>query len=1173
MMLQETNNSDIETIVENKEDLSDWRIVKERGIQLEAAEFKKREGIGGDTIYSLTTAELKAMPEYSELLDFDPNAEYPWEDDLTQQAPEEDMIQVPVIFEYFLNHMNADQITKAENDFILMFDTHISKEFRENTKIEELLKKYIHVFIPYNWNGIKMKPWHIETKPDLPERIHPRTYYVNNKLYENAKQEVERLKTYFLELSFSSRCSPMVVAPKATHPFIRICGDYRKINEYIKFFQAYIPNVQIELQKISKFKMFIDVDLANAFHQIPIDEESSELLSIMTPWGAFRPKFLPEGINVAPGILQSVVQNIFKECSDWMLVIFDNFLVLGDSHDDLYDKMERVLNIATENNLQLKFAKTFLGFTSVKFFGYICEYQRYRVDPEKAAKVDIIPQPMNRTAMQSFLGHGQMFAPHCESYSLLAAPLTEMTKIEFNWKGDNVWNEERLAAFEAVKNVIRDAFYMYYPNYEWIFILIVDASKWGCAGVLYQINPDTKIHEPIACVSHKFSAAAQKWSGIDQEAFGNYWPILQLQKYLLGKSFILYTDHFNLLYIEKSIVPRIQRMKVYMQQFHFLIAHIKGKLNVVSDYWSRIYSQIESEEGQIISNNYLLLNLQEDEKIRKKIKSMFNAVHGPLGHFGTRVTWNELNVRFPGHKIPYAMVNDLVQTCGVCQKARLGMSVMDTIEPIHRPLRRSYIRKRVGIDTLTVTPVDKNGNKFIYVIVVPTTKLVYNYAAADHNALNAARALFSFFTIYGLYDEIISDPGTEFTAKLIGHLVEWFGNTHIFSIVDKHESNGVEGTNKQIIRHLTALVTEKRFIDRWSDVEVLGLITYILNSHKDSETGTCAYALHFGRSDLIYFQLPESRDPATISNAYVQALEQDLASLRSISKMHMDKIAKERSGEITAEKQNQFQEGDLVLYEVNPNKLKLRKSKLENDFRGPYRVLGQHKNEVTVRHLALGTQTDLDVSRLKIYHHDNTPEALEIAKALARTDANQYALKTIIGYAGNPFKVTTMRFLIELENGEIKWENLKGIEKELLFEDYCHNICPELRILLLSRDILAQYIKTTIQQGFRDSIKPGVRFYLTIKYFDITGTAYEDLPLPSLYNTNYVLECEYTEWSKNRTTIGFTILNLPNRKQEKFNAYYVGLYGMRFVLNPVTDTLITLDILSRYKPLKQYLSK
>jgi hypothetical protein len=39
------------------------------------------------------------------------------------------------------------------------------------------------------------------------------------------------------------------------------------------------------------------------------------------------------------------------------------------------------------------------------------------------------------------------------------------------------------------------------------------ASKYGCAGVLYQVNPDTGIWEPVACVSHKFSQAAQKWSG------------------------------------------------------------------------------------------------------------------------------------------------------------------------------------------------------------------------------------------------------------------------------------------------------------------------------------------------------------------------------------------------------------------------------------------------------------------------------------------------------------------------------------------------------------------------------------------------------------------------------------------------------------------------------------
>ena len=911
----------------------------------------------------------------------------------------------------------------------------------------------------------------------------------------------------------------------------------------------------------------MDVDLANAFHQIPIDEESSQLLSIMTPWGAYKPKFLPEGINVAPGILQSVVQNIFKECAEWMLVIFDNFLILGNDYNDLYIKFEKVLKIATEKNLQLKFAKTFLGFSTVKFFGFICEHNRYRVDPEKAAKVEIIPTPSNKTALQSFLGHGQMFAPHCKNYSLLAAPLTEMTKNEFNWKDPHIWNEERKQAFQKVKDIIRDAYYLYYPNYEWDFILIVDASKWGCAGVLYQINPDTKIHEPIACVSHKFSAAAQKWSGIDQEAFGNYWPILQLQKYLLGKSFILYTDHFNLLYIEKSIVPRIQRMKVFMQQFQFLIAHIKGKLNVVSDFWSRIYGEIDQTTDLIEVDNSVysfnseyVFNLTAQEK--------FNLVHGPKGHFGTRITYHKLNREFPGHRIPYREVYDMVQSCGICQKTRLGMAEIDTIEPVHRPLKQAYIRKRIGIDTLTVTPVDRNGNKFIYVLVVPTTKLVYMFPSKEHDGLHAAKAIFSFITLFGMYEEIISDPGTEFTAHLLAHLTEWFNNQQIFSAVDVHESNGVEGTNKQILRHLRALVTEKRFKDRWSDLEVIGLIAYILNSNISLETGCCAYELHFGRSDNIYFQLPNSRDPTTISNAYVRLLEEDLQALRAISSAHMDKVALERSGKITPETQNMYQEGDLVLLTDLPDKRKLRHAKLDNEFSGPYRVIGQNKNMVVIFHLALKVSRDVPVDRLKIYHHDNSPAAHALALELARTDANQFEIREITAYYGNPNVLKSMHFQYILMNGSIGWYPLKQISHETLFEEYVRNKCPELSSLLYTAPILKLMITKANQDGFRNaSVQPNQTFYLVAKYFDVTGYQFDSLKnFPTKYESHFYYECVYTHWSNESKYINYKVLVLQNSEQKyrtgKFDAYRSMIYGSKFQLNPTTDTLITYELLS-----------
>jgi hypothetical protein len=36
-------------------------------------------------------------------------------------------------------------------------------------------------------------------------------------------------------------------------------------------------------------------------------------LSIITPWGTLRPKFMPEGVSPAIGYLQLVMEDIFKD--------------------------------------------------------------------------------------------------------------------------------------------------------------------------------------------------------------------------------------------------------------------------------------------------------------------------------------------------------------------------------------------------------------------------------------------------------------------------------------------------------------------------------------------------------------------------------------------------------------------------------------------------------------------------------------------------------------------------------------------------------------------------------------------------------------------------------------------------------------------------------------------
>jgi hypothetical protein len=97
------------------------------------------------------------------------------------------------------------------------------------------------------------------------------------------------------------------MAPKATYPFIRFCGGYITINRYIATGHYLIANVRHELEKIINYPIYLDIDLTNAFHQILLDSETAERLSVQTPWGQFQPRFMPEGIGPGSGVLQETV--------------------------------------------------------------------------------------------------------------------------------------------------------------------------------------------------------------------------------------------------------------------------------------------------------------------------------------------------------------------------------------------------------------------------------------------------------------------------------------------------------------------------------------------------------------------------------------------------------------------------------------------------------------------------------------------------------------------------------------------------------------------------------------------------------------------------------------------------------------------------------------------------
>ena len=544
---------------------------------------------------------LATVSEVIDITDLEPGQVVQWSEGIEIESEEEFNTEEPCSFTAALNFMEVshEEALKVYEDSL---DKHIGDYLKDSKRLRTLLasESAKRVFVPEQWTGIKGFPdLDLKFKPNFPESHRVRSRPINPKLYDNAKKEFDRLRMYMYKESDSPWASPLVIAPKATAPFIRFCGDYRWLNQMVVLPQAYIPHVQHEIEKAMGFSVFLDIDMTNSFHQLVLSEETGKRLAVQTPWGLVQPKFLPEGVSPASGYLQTYVMEMFKDFSDWAITIFDNVLLLAHNEQDACDNLERFIERCASRNVILKMQKTWLGFSSVKFFGYKVSYGKYEMDEDRKKAISEYTMPTNQKGMQRFLGAALFFKGFVPDYSKIAAPLHEMTHADFSWN-EKSWKKDYKTSFEALKNALVNSTANHFPDYDLPWVLRVDASDVAVGAVLFQERTNqggTTVHEPIAFASQKFTATAFKWDAFKKEAYGAYFGVHHFSYYLRGKPFILETDHRNLLWIEKSEVPIVVRWRVYLQSFIMYVRHIPGTQNRVADWLSRMERYFNNEKA------------------------------------------------------------------------------------------------------------------------------------------------------------------------------------------------------------------------------------------------------------------------------------------------------------------------------------------------------------------------------------------------------------------------------------------------------------------------------------------------------------------------------------------------------------------------------------------------
>jgi len=82
---------------------------------------------------------------------------------------------------------------------------------------------------------------------------------------------------------------------------------------------------------------------------------------------------MQEGTPPATGKWMEIVNNIFEDCKDWILLIHDNMLIFAHTNEELFERIKLIVRRCFEHKMFLKLQKSMPGIHKVKFFGYECE--------------------------------------------------------------------------------------------------------------------------------------------------------------------------------------------------------------------------------------------------------------------------------------------------------------------------------------------------------------------------------------------------------------------------------------------------------------------------------------------------------------------------------------------------------------------------------------------------------------------------------------------------------------------------------------------------------------------------------------------------------------------------------------------------------------------------------
>ncbi len=430
-----------------------------------------------------------------------------------------------------------------------------------------------------------------------PSPARQRMYRVPERLLPALKEELEVMKSLgVIERSQSEWSSPIVLVLKKDGS-IRFCIDFRKLNSQSNFDAYPTPRLDDLIECIGKAQYISTLDLCRGYWQVPLAPEARPYTAFRTPQGLFQFTVMPFGLQGAPATFQRLMDQVLAGAEAFSAAYLDDIVIYSLTWEDHVQHLKEVLQRLHQAGLTVQPKKCSIAQQKAKYLGYLLGHGEIRPQQDKVQAVKNCPRPRTKTQLKSFLGLAgwyRRFVPH---FATRAAPLTDLTRKSS--PNQLPWEERHEKAFLDLKEVLCNDPVLQSPDFSQTFTVQTDASGVGLGAVLLQGEGDDQ--KPVAYVSRKLWPRETRYSAIELECLAIKWALETFKYYLLGRDFILQTDHRGLQWLHKmkDSNNRISRWVLEMQPYRFQIQYRPGKANVVADFLSRHPDGELSGEGEM----------------------------------------------------------------------------------------------------------------------------------------------------------------------------------------------------------------------------------------------------------------------------------------------------------------------------------------------------------------------------------------------------------------------------------------------------------------------------------------------------------------------------------------------------------------------------------------------